>query len=100
MLVSFSGRIDPVFTEWRREVLYPIRYKPSRKCKAEIIIKVLQTISGLDGVTFASLRQSQVSGEWVLLIDNGVVVVSFQKQTKVGMVVGGHEFPNENCRLF
>ena len=26
-----------------------------------------------------TLRQSQVSGEWVLLIDNGVVVVSFQK---------------------
>lgn len=77
--VSLSGRIDPVFTEWWCEVLYPIRYKPSRKFKAEIIIKVLQTISGPDGVTFASLRQSQVSGEWVLLIDNGVVVVSFQK---------------------
>ena len=38
-------------------VLSPIRYKPSRNFKAEIIIKVLQTVSGSDGVTCASVRQ-------------------------------------------
>ena len=48
-----------------------------------------------------SLWQSQVSGEWVLLIDNGVVVVSFQKhRLRWEWWWGWHVFPNENCRLF